>query len=95
MIVATNQATPKPLTLDYEMTDPNDRKVSTPASGSLPVHASKGIPIFAFFTTGLIRTSPALPIPVDKEFIFPKMARIAAACLRISGFSTGETRIVC
>jgi hypothetical protein len=51
LIIETNQTLAKPLTLDYEMNDPNDPEGVYTRSDHYS-YAAKGIPI-AFFTTGL------------------------------------------
>ena len=74
LIVTTNNTSATPLTLDYEMNDPNDPEGVYTRSDHYS-YASKGIPI-AFFTTGLHPDYHRITDTVDK-IIFPKMARIA------------------
>src|SRR5262249_25029336 len=74
LIIATNSTLAKPITLDYEMNDPNDPESVYTRSDHFS-YASKGIPI-AFFTTRLHPDYHHITDTVDK-IIFPKMARIA------------------
>jgi hypothetical protein len=87
LIVATNNISAKPLTLDYEMNDPNDPESVYTRSDHYS-YASKGIPI-AFFTTGLHPDYHRITDTVDK-IIFPKMARIAQLIYE-TGFSLADT----
>jgi hypothetical protein len=87
LIVATNNISAKPLTLDYEMNDPNDPESVYTRSDHYS-YASKGIPI-AFFTTGLHPDYHRITDTVDK-IIFPKMARIAQLVYE-TGFSVANT----
>jgi len=87
LIVATNNASATPLTLDYEMNDPNDPEGVYTRSDHFS-YASKGIPI-AFFTTGLHPDYHRITDTVDK-IIFPKMARIAQLVYE-AGFSLANT----
>ena len=87
LIVATNSASTKPLTLDYEMNDPGDPEGVYTRSDHFS-YASKGIPI-AFFTTGLHPDYHRITDTVDK-ILFPKMARIAQLVYE-SGFSLANT----
>jgi hypothetical protein len=87
LIVATNSTSAKPLTLDYEMNDPNDPESVYTRSDHYS-YASKGIPI-AFFTTGLHPDYHRITDTVDK-IIFPKMARIAQLVYE-TGFSLANT----
>jgi hypothetical protein len=87
LIVATNNTSAKPLTLDYEMNDPMDPESVYTRSDHYS-YASKGIPI-AFFTTGLHPDYHRITDTVDK-IIFPKMARIAQLVYE-TGFSLANT----
>jgi len=87
LIVATNNTSAKPLTLDYEMNDPNDPESVYTRSDHYS-YASKGIPI-AFFTTGLHPDYHRITDTVDK-IIFPKMARVAQLVYE-TGFSLANT----
>ncbi len=88
LIVQTNagQMT-KPLTLDYEMNDPNDPEGVYTRSDHYS-YAAKGIPI-AFFTTGLHADYHKVSDTVDK-ITFPKMARIAQLVYQ-SGFGIANS----
>ena len=77
----------KPLTLDYELNDPNDPEGVYTRSDHYS-YAAKGIPI-AFFTTGLHQDYHRVTDTVDK-ITFPKMARIAQLVYE-SGFSIANT----
>jgi Peptidase family M28 len=90
LIVATNGTLAKPMTLDYEMNDPNDPEGVYTRSDHYS-YASKGIPI-AFFTTGLHPDYHRLSDTVDK-ILFPKMARIAQLVYE-TGFSLANTNRV-
>jgi hypothetical protein len=90
LIVATNNTSAKPLSLDYEMNDPNDPESVYTRSDHYS-YASKGIPI-AFFTTGLHPDYHRITDTVDK-IIFPKMARIAQLVYE-AGFSLANTNSV-
>jgi len=87
LIVATNNTSARPMTLDYEMNDFNDPESVYTRSDHYS-YASKGIPI-AFFTTGLHPDYHRITDTVDK-IIFPKMARIAQLVYE-SGFSLANT----
>lgn len=87
LIVATNSAMPKPLTLDYEMNDASDPESVYTRSDHYS-YASKGIPI-AFFTTGLHPDYHRITDTVDK-IIFPKMARVAQLIYE-TAFSLADT----
>jgi hypothetical protein len=87
LIVTTNNTSSTPLTLDYEMNDPNDPESVYTRSDHYS-YASKGIPI-AFFTTGLHPDYHRITDTVDK-IIFPKMARIAQLVYE-TGFSLANT----
>ena len=87
LIVTTNNTSATPLTLDYEMNDPNDPESVYTRSDHYS-YASKGIPI-AFFTTGLHPDYHRITDTVDK-IIFPKMARIAQLVYE-TGFSLANT----
>ena len=87
LIVETNAAQAKPLTLDYEMNDPNDPESVYTRSDHYS-YAPKGIPI-AFFTTGLHKDYHQVSDAVDK-ILFPKMARIAQLVYE-TGFNIANT----
>ncbi len=87
LIVQTNYAKSKPLTLDYELNDPNDPEGVYTRSDHYS-YAAKGIPI-AFFTTGLHPDYHRVTDTVDK-IVFPKMARIAQLVYE-TGFSIANT----
>src|SRR6476659_2507738 len=87
LIIETNQTLAKPLTLDYEMNDPNDPEGVYTRSDHYS-YAAKGIPI-AFFTTGLHPDYHRVTDTVDK-ITFPKMARIAQLVYE-TGFSIANT----
>ena len=69
LIVDTNAAKANPLTLDYELNDPNDPENIYSRSDHYS-YALKGIPI-AFFTTGLHKDYHQVSDTVDK-ILFPK-----------------------
>ena len=73
LIVEQNQTLAKPLTLDYELNDPDDPESVYTRSDHYS-YAAKGIPI-AFFTTGLHPDYHRVTDTVEK-IQFPKMARI-------------------
>ncbi|HEX8030946.1 MAG TPA: M28 family peptidase [Vicinamibacterales bacterium] len=87
VIVETNQAMSKPLTLDYEMNDPADPEGVYTRSDHYS-YASKGIPV-AFFTTGLHPDYHRVSDSVEK-IQFPKMARIGQLMYE-SGFAIAAT----
>ena len=87
LIVKSNAAMPKPLTLDYELNDPADPENVYTRSDHYS-YAAKGIPI-VFFTTGLHQDYHRVTDTVDK-IVFPKMARIAQLVYE-SGFSIANT----
>jgi Peptidase family M28 len=87
VIVQTNQAMTKPLTLDYEMNDPADPEGVYTRSDHFS-YASKGIPV-AFFTTGLHPDYHRVSDSVEK-ILFPKMARIGQLMYE-SGFAIAAT----
>jgi hypothetical protein len=87
VIVETNQAMTKPLTLDYEMNDPGDPEGVYTRSDHYS-YASKGIPV-AFFTTGLHPDYHRVSDSVEK-ILFPKMARIGQLMYE-SGFAIAAT----
>lgn len=87
LIVQTNNTTPRPLTLDYELNDATDPESVYTRSDHYS-YASKGIPI-AFFTTGLHPDYHRITDTVDK-IQFPKMARIAQLVYEV-GFSIANT----
>ena len=90
VIVETNQAMTKPLTLDYEMNDPADPEGVYTRSDHYS-YASKGIPV-AFFTTGLHPDYHRVSDSVEK-ILFPKMARIGQLMYE-SGFAIAATERV-
>jgi hypothetical protein len=87
LIVDTNAARQKPLTLDYELNDPKDPENIYTRSDHYS-YAQKGIPI-AFFTTGLHKDYHQVSDTVDK-ILFPKMARIAQLVYE-TGFGIANT----
>jgi hypothetical protein len=87
LIVETNATLPKPLTLDYELNDPQDPESVYTRSDHYS-YAAKGIPI-AFFTTGLHKDYHKVTDTVDK-ILFPKMARIAQLVYE-TGFAIANT----
>ena len=87
VIVQTNQAMPRPLTLDYEMNDPADPEGVYTRSDHFS-YAIKGIPV-AFFTTGLHPDYHRVSDSVEK-ILFPKMARIGQLMYE-SGFAIAAT----
>jgi hypothetical protein len=87
LIVETNAAADRPLTLDYELNDPLDPESVYTRSDHYS-YAAKGIPI-AFFTTGLHKDYHKVSDTVDK-IVFPKMARIAQL-VYTTGFSIANT----
>jgi Zn-dependent M28 family amino/carboxypeptidase len=74
VIVETNSAMTAPLTLDYELNDPDDPENVYTRSDHFS-YASKGIPV-AFFTTGLHPDYHRISDDVGK-IRFEKMARVA------------------
>jgi len=90
LVVATNQTSANPLTLDYELNDPSDPESVYTRSDHYS-YAAKGIPI-AFFTTGLHPDYHSVTDTVDK-IKFPKMARIAQLVYE-TGFSIAATEQV-
>ena len=92
VIVETNAASKTPLTLDYELNDPDDPENIYTRSDHYS-YASKGIPI-AFFTTGLHPDYHRTSDNVDK-IVFPKMARIAELVYQTGlGLANSERPIV-
>jgi hypothetical protein len=87
LIVEQNTALTRPLTLDYELNDPNDPESVYTRSDHYS-YAAKGIPI-AFFTTGLHPDYHRVTDTVEK-ILFPKMARIAQLMYE-TGFSIADT----
>src|SRR5262249_7176992 len=87
LIVQTNGTLEKPMTLDYELNDPNDPEGVYTRSDHFS-YAAKGIPI-AFFTTGLHKDYHRVTDSVDK-ILFPKMARIAQLVYE-TGFAIGNS----
>jgi hypothetical protein len=83
LIVKTNAVLPQPLTLDYELNDPNDPEGVYTRSDHYS-YARKGVPI-TFFTTGLHPDYHKVSDSVDK-IVFAKMARIAQLVYQ-TGFS--------
>ena len=90
LVVATNQMSRDPLTLDYELNDPSDPE-SVYSRSDHYSYAAKGIPI-AFFTTGLHPDYHRVSDTVDK-IRFPKMARIAQLVYE-TGFSIAASEQV-
>jgi hypothetical protein len=90
LIVDTDAAQARPLTLDYELNDPADPESVYTRSDHYS-YASKGIPI-AFFTTGLHKDYHQVSDSVDK-ILFPKLARIAQLVYE-TGFSVANTERV-
>jgi hypothetical protein len=90
LIVKTNAAMPKPLTLDYELNDPLDPEGVYTRSDHYS-YAAKGIPV-TFFTTGLHPDYHKVTDTVDK-IVFPKMARIAQLVYE-AGFSIANSERV-
>ena len=76
-----------PLTLDFELNDPNDPEQVYTRSDHFS-YAAKGIPV-AFFTTGLHRDYHQVSDTVDK-ILFPKLARIAQLVYE-TGFSVANS----
>jgi hypothetical protein len=87
LIVATNNAMEKPLTLDYELNDPADPENVYTRSDHYS-YAAKGIPI-VFFTTGLHPDYHRVTDTVDK-IVFPKLARITQLVYE-TGFSLANS----
>ena len=87
LVVQTNATLGTPLTLDYEMNDPNDPEGVYTRSDHYS-YAAKGIPI-AFFTTGLHPDYHRITDTVDK-IQFPKMTRIAQLVYEV-GFSVANS----
>jgi Zn-dependent M28 family amino/carboxypeptidase len=90
LIVETNNAMSKPLTLDYELNDPLDPESVYTRSDHYS-YAAKGIPV-TFFTTGLHPDYHKVTDTVDK-IVFPKLARIAQLVYQ-AGFSIANTERV-
>ena len=74
LVVESNRALPKPVTLDFEYNDPNDANSFYTRSDHYS-YAAKGIPI-AFFFTGTHPDYHANSDSVEK-ILFPKLIRIA------------------
>jgi Zn-dependent M28 family amino/carboxypeptidase len=74
LVVDTNGALARPLTLDYEYNDPNDSNSFYTRSDHYS-YAARGIPI-AFFFTGTHADYHQASDEVDK-ILFPKLGRIA------------------
>ena len=87
LIVKSNAASRRPLTLDYELNDPADPENVYTRSDHYS-YAAKGIPI-VFFTTGLHQDYHRVTDTVDK-IVFPKMTRIAQLVYE-SGFSIANS----
>jgi len=87
LIVDTNNIKSKPLSLDYELNDPNDPEGVYTRSDHYS-YAAKGIPV-AFFTTGLHPDYHRVTDTVDK-ITFPKLSRIAQLVYE-TGFSIANT----
>jgi hypothetical protein len=87
LIVESNTRLRSPLTLDYELNDPNDPEGLYTRSDHYS-YASKGIPI-AFFTTGVHPDYHRVSDSVEK-IVFPKMTRIAQLIYE-AGFSIANS----
>jgi hypothetical protein len=87
VIVETNRGMRAPLTLDYELNDPQDPENIYTRSDHFS-YASKGVPI-AFFTTGLHPDYHRVTDSVEK-IRFDKMARIAQLIYQ-TGFSIANS----
>jgi hypothetical protein len=81
IIVETNNRMKAPLTLDYELNDPQDPENVYTRSDHFS-YASKGIPV-AFLTTGLHPDYHRVSDTIDK-IRFPKLARVAELVYRTS-----------
>jgi hypothetical protein len=90
LIVQTNAAQARPLTLDYELNDPLDPESVYTRSDHYS-YAAKGIPI-TFFTTGLHPDYHRVSDSADK-IVFPKLARIAQLVYE-AGFSIADSERV-
>jgi hypothetical protein len=90
LIVQTNAAQARPLTLDYELNDPLDPESVYTRSDHYS-YAAKGIPV-TFFTTGLHPDYHRVSDSVDK-ILFPKLARIAQLVYE-AGFSIADSERV-
>ena len=95
LVVLTNRAQAKPLTLDYELNSPGE--VSIPGMQNIYgrsdhfAYAAKGIPI-AFFFTGLHADYHGVGDHADK-INFPKLTRVAQLVYEV-GFSIANTERV-
>lgn len=87
LMVATNQALPRPLTLNYEFNEPGDVNDFYTRSDHYS-YALKGIPI-AFFFTGTHADYHANTDSVDK-ILFPKLIRVAQLIYEM-GFSLANS----
>jgi Zn-dependent M28 family amino/carboxypeptidase len=87
VIVTTNGAAAKPLTLDYELNDRADPENIYTRSDHYS-YAVKGVPV-AFFTTGLHPDYHRPSDSVDK-IQFPKLTRIAQLIYEVA-FSIGDS----
>jgi hypothetical protein len=90
LMVQTNAAQARPLTLDFELNDPLDPESVYTRSDHYS-YAAKGIPI-TFFTTGLHPDYHRVSDSVDK-ILFPKLARIAQLVYQ-AGFSIADSERV-
>lgn len=92
LVVMTNRAQPKPLTLDYELNSPGE--VSIPGMQNIYgrsdhyAYAARGIPI-AFFFTGLHADYHGVGDHPDK-INYPKLARVAQLVYEV-GFGVAST----
>jgi hypothetical protein len=95
LVVLTNRAQAKPLTLDYELNSPGE--VSIPGMQNIYgrsdhfAYAAKGIPI-AFFFTGLHADYHGVGDHADK-INYPKLTRVAQLVYEV-GFSIANTERV-
>jgi Zn-dependent M28 family amino/carboxypeptidase len=95
LVVLTNRAQAKPLTLDYELNSPGE--VSDPRMTNIYgrsdhfAYAAKGIPI-AFFFTGLHADYHGVGDHADK-INYPKLTRVAQLVYEV-GFSIANTERV-
>jgi hypothetical protein len=86
VIVDANQTLPSPMTLDYELNDPNDPEGVYTRSDHYS-YAEKGIPV-AFFTTGLHPDYHRVSDEVSK-IRFDKLARVAQLVYQ-TGFAVAD-----
>jgi len=96
LVVLTNRAQPKPLTLDYELNSPGE--VSIPGMQNIYqrsdhyAYAAKGIPI-AFFFTGLHDDYHQVSDHVEK-INFPKLARVAQLVYEVGYAAAASDRVL-